>query len=316
MMFIDTVKRSYFSRFMGGSDNVAYEKSDFTRQKGETMTFGIRMRATGTPITGNATVKGKEDRLTFYSYNLTLERYRYAIVDDGALTRQRFVGDIPQEIRDALVNWGAEQVDQNSFDSLAASPTSALYGGAATSTATLDATMLITPALISKARVYATTRRSASVIPLRPVRVDGKEYLVLLCSPDQIFDLKRNAEFQQAQREAAERGKDNPIFSGAVGVWDGVIIHEHDNTRIYSTGGAGGNVPYTHGMLLGAQALCWAWGERPSIVEEDEDYEEFKGFCWRMTSKCGKPQFNSQDYGSIAIYTADTRITGRTANIR
>lgn len=316
MMFLDTVKKSYFSRFMGGSDSICYEKSDFTKQKGETMTFGIRMRPTGTPITGNATVKGKEDKLTFYTHTITLERYRYAIMDDGALTRQRFVGDIPAEIRDALVNWGSEEIDQLAFDALAATPTRAIYGGDATSTTDIADADLLTPALISKAKVQALTRTSASIVPLRPVRVDGKDMLVLLCSSDAVYDLKRNSEFMQAQREAAERGSNNPIFTGMVGIWDNVVIHSHDNVKIYSNGGAGSDVNYSHNMLLGAQALCWAWGERPSIVEEDEDYEEFKGFCWRMTSKCNKPSFNSQDYGSIAIYTADTRTTGRTANIR
>ncbi len=314
-LFLDQVKKSYFSRFMGGSDSIIHEKTDFTKQKGETMTFGIRMRVTGSPITGNATVKGKEDRLNFYSFNVTLERYRYAIMDDGALTRQRFVGDIPTEIRSALTDWGSEQIDQMAFDAIKATPTEAVYGGDATSVATLEADDVITPARISKVKVLALTRRSSSLVPLRPVKVEGKEYLVLLLSPDQVYDLKRNSEFSQAQREAAERGSNNPIFSGMVGVWDGVIIHSHDNVPVYSNGGSG-SVTYSHGVLLGAQALVWAWGERPSIVEEDEDYEEFKGYCWRMTAKCQKPQFNSKDYGSIAFYTADTRVSGRTTNVR
>ncbi len=315
-LFLDTVKKAYFTRFMGGEDNIVFVKEDFTKQKGETMTFGLRTRVTGSPILGNATAKGKEDRLSFYSFNLTLERYRYPIMDDGALTRQRFVGDIPSEIRSALVDWGSEQIDQMMFDCLAATPTDAIYAGTATSTATLTTADLLTPALISKTKALALSRRSADIVPLRPVKVDGKNYLVLLCSPDQIYDLKRNSEFMQAQREAAEKGSNNPLFSGMVGVWDGVVIHDHDNLRIYSNGGAGGNVPYSHSLLLGAQALVWAWGERPSIVEEDEDYEEFKGYCWRMTAKCAKPQFNSHDFGSLSIYTADTRITGRTANVR
>lgn len=316
-LFLDQVKQSYFAnRFFGGTESIIHEKTDFTKQKGETMTFGIRMRVTGSPITGNATVKGREDRLTFNSFNVTLERYRYAIMDDGALTRQRFVGDIPTEIRGALVDWGSEQIDQMCFDAISASPTEAFYAGSATSTATLTANDLITPALISKMKALALSRRAANIIPLRPVRVEGKDYLVLLLTPDQIYDLKRNEEFIQAQREAAERGSNNPIFSGMVGIWDGVIIHSHDNVKIYANGGSGANVNYSHGLLLGAQALVWAWGERPSIVEEDEDYEEFKGYCWRMTAKAAKPVFDSHDYGSMSLYTADSRVTGRTTNVR
>lgn len=312
-LFLDSKKKAYFPRFFGGSDAIVFEKTDFTKAKGETMTFGIRMRVTGNPITGNATVKGREDRLSFYTFSVTLERYRYALMDDGQLSNQRFVGDLPVEIRNALVDWGAEQIDQHCFDALAASPTEAIYAGSATSADALTANDLITPALLSQARIKAITRRSADIIPLRPVRIDGKDYLVFLATPDQIYDLKRNSEFAQAQREAAERGASNPLFTGAVGVWDGVIIHEHDNVLI---GTNTGSVPYSQGHLLGAQSLCLAWGERPSIVSEKEDYDEFEGHCWRMTSKVAKPKFNSHDYGSMAILTADTRKTGRTANVR
>ena len=33
-----------------------------------------------------------------------------------------------------------------------------------------------------------------------------------------------------------------------------------------------------------------------------------------MTAKVNKPVFNSNDYGSIALYVADSRATGRTTN--
>ena len=36
------------------------------------------------------------------------------------------------------------------------------------------------------------------------------------------------ADGHQVQRHV-QRGDDNPIFEGSVGVWDGVIIHVHEN---------------------------------------------------------------------------------------
>ena len=316
-LFLEQKKAAYFSKFFSPSgDMPVFEKTDFTKAKGETMTFGLITRVTGSPITGNATVKGKEDKLTTYSFSMTLDRYRYAIMDDGALTRQRFVGDIPSEIKSALTIWGAEEIDKQCMAALVASPTNIQYGGDATSIAgDLDPADKMTPLLISKVKAIALTQRGSGKSPLRPVMVDGKKYLVLLISPDVAVDLKYDTIFMAAQKDAAERGSNNPLFTGMLGIWDGVVIHEHENVPIFSNGGPGRNVKYSKCTLMGASALCWAWGERPSIVEEDEDYEEFKGYCWRMTSKVAKPVFNSNDYGSIQVIVADSRATGRTVNL-
>jgi len=315
-LFLEQKKAAYFSKFFSPSgDMPVFEKSDFTKAKGETMTFGLITRVTGSPITGNATVKGKEDKLTTYSFSMTLDRYRYAIMDDGALTRQRFVGDIPSEIKSALTVWGAEEIDKQCMAALVASPTNVLYGGDATRIDNLKAADKLTPQLISKMKAIALTQRGNGKTPLRPVMVDGKKYLVLLISPDVAVDLKYDETFMAAQKDAAERGSNNPLFTGMLGIWDGVVIHEHENVPIFSNGGQGSNIKYSKCTLMGASALCWAWGERPSIVEEDEDYGEFKGYCWRMTSMVKKPVFNSNDYGSIQVIVADSRATGRTVNI-
>ena len=314
-LFLEQKKAAYFTRFFSTSgDMPVFEKTDFLKSKGETMTFGLIPRLTGDPITGNTTVKGKEDKLSFYTYQLTLGRQRKAIMDDGALTRQRFVGDIPTEMRRALTVWGSELIDKMCMDALFASPTDIYYGGDATQVSELTAGDDITPKLISKMKAIALTRRGSGRTPIQPVMVDGEKYLVLLVSPDVAVDLKYDTTFIAAQKDAAERGSNNPLFTGMLGIWDGVVIHEHENTPILSTGG-GGTVKYSKCALFGASALCWAWGERPSIVEEDEDYEEFKGYCWRMTSACGKPKFNGYDYGMMALYVTDTRATGRTTNL-
>ena len=218
-LFLEQKKAAYFSKFFSPSgDMPVFEKSDFTKAKGETMTFGLITRVTGSPITGNATVKGKEDKLTTYSFSMTLDRYRYAIMDDGALTRQRFVGDIPSEIKSALTIWGAEEIDKQCMAALVASPTNVLYGGDATKIDNLDATDKMTPQLISKAKAIALTQRGSGKSPLRPVMIDGKKYLDMLVSPDVAVDLKYNETFMAAQKDAAERGSNNPLFTGMLGI--------------------------------------------------------------------------------------------------
>lgn len=317
LLFKDQMKNSFFSRFFNTTGSgIVFEKTDFLKKKGDTMTFGIRRRNTGDGVTGNATMTGKEDKLSFDNFSQTLDRYRYAIKDDGALTRQRFVGDIPTETRAALVDWGSEKIDQMCMDAITASPTKILYGGTATAINNIVSGSKITPALISKVKAQALTQRATGEVPMRPVMIDGQKHLVLLVSNDVAYDLKQDSTYLQAQREAQSRGASNPLFTGALGVWDNVIIFEHENVPVFSNGGSGSNVAYSRNILMGAQALCFGWGERPSIVEESSDYEEFMGYCWRMTAVASKPVFNNKDYGSIAIYTSDSRATGRTINYK
>jgi len=315
-MFLETKKDSYFGKFFSTSgDMPVFEQTDFLKQKGEKMTFGIIPRLTGEAITGNTTAKGKEEKLTTYSFSVTLDRQRKPIMDDGALTRQRFVGDIPSTLQSSLTTWGAEYIDQACMNALVASATNITYGGDATSIAGDLATGdVLTTALISKMKAVALTKRGSGETPLKPVMVNGKKYLVLLVSNDVAVDLKNDAAYLAAQTNAAERGSNNPLFTGMLGIWDGVVIHEHENVPVYSNGGPGGAVTYSICTLLGASALVWAWGERPNMVAEDQDYGEFKGYCWRMTSQVAKPVFNSKDFGSMQLVVTDTRATKRVTN--
>lgn len=312
MLFIDTVKESYFSRFMGENANsIVQVKTNLSLSgnKGDTITFGIRMRLEGDGVTSGQTLEGNEQDLTTHSDTVSLERYRQAVKDDGALSRQRVVFDLNSESRSALQDWGTEKIDQLCFDAIIASPTKIFYAGTATSTATLTATDLIDTELISRVRTWAKTGGNRTQTPIRPVKVDGKNTYVLLVHPDVAYDLKQDSTYNQANREAQVRGAKNPIFTGALGVWDDVVIHEHENIEIELDWGVGGNIPGARCILMGAQALCWAWGERPSMVSKKFDYEEKWGHAWRMTAGVSKLTFNGADYGMAGVYVARTSVS-------
>jgi len=309
-LFRDTKKTSYFSRFMGNSSSsIVHVKTNLVKSKGDTITFGIRMRLTGNGVTSGQILEGNEEKLVTHDFSISLERYRHAVRDSGDLDRQRAMFSIDLESRDALQDWGGEKMDQLCFDALAVAPTKIFYGGTATADANIAAADKITPALISRARVWALTGGNRSQTPLRPVRIGGKTYFVLLVHPDVMFDLKQDATFAQARRDALTRGKDNPIFTGAEAIWDGVVVHEHENVPILTTFGAAGNVPGAKCALLGAQSLVWAWGQRPKTVSKTFDYDEEHGFGWSLTAKCAKPAFNSKDYGSMAVHVARTQVS-------
>jgi len=312
-LFRDTLKESYFERFMGtGSDSLCQVKTDLIKEKGDKITFGIRMRLTGTGVISGQTLEGNEEKLTTYNFGVSLERYRNAVRDAGSLDRQRPIYDMDAEARDAIKGWGTEKIDQLCFDAITLSPTKIFYGGAATTIGSgggaITAADVITPSLISKIKAYAKTGGNRTYIPLRPIKIKGKNYYVLLTHPEVVYDLSQDAAWAQAAREALPRGEDNPIFSGADYLWDGVLIHSNEKIPLASTWGAG-TVHGAKSVFMGAQCLCWAWGERPSVVSEEFDYQEEHGFAWRITSGVAKPVFDSKDFGSFGVYVACTDVT-------
>lgn len=319
-LFRDAVKESYFSRFMGaGSDTIVQVKDALTKSKGDTVTFGIRMRLSGTGVTDGQVLEGAEEALTTYDDTVTLHQYRHAVRDNGELDRQRAMFDINAESVQALSDWGSEKIDSLAFDAILDSPTRIFYKTSSGSTSTTTAATAkaaltaadgkITPAFVSYIKAYAKTGGSRTIVPIRPVRVDGKNYYVLLVHPDAVYDWKNDPSVQQFLREAEVRGPTNPLFTGAVAIYDGVVIHEHENIPIADDAGSGGDVSWSKGVFMGAQALVWAWGKRVATVQKKFDYDNEWGHAWGIISGTNKPVFNSLDYGSLGVYVARTDIS-------
>lgn len=316
-LFRDTKVSSYFNRFFGGDSSIVYEKTNLEKEKGDKITFGLRMRLTGAGVSGNQQLEGNEESLTTYAYDITLDKYRNAVRDDGALTRQRAMFDVTAEQRAALLDWGSEKVDKLCFDAIQADREKVFYSASgtksfnveATAKSAITATDKLTLDFIMFMKTAAKTGFNRTYIPLRPVKIDGKEHYVLLAHPDVLYDLKTSSDYKEAQREARERSKENPLFTGADAIWEGVIIHEHEWCHIAKDGGAGGNVPWGKVQLLGAQALCFAWGKRPYTVEEKFDYQDQIGLAWNVICAAGRPKFNNLTYGSFGATVARTSVS-------
>ena len=315
-LFRDTVKESYFAPFMGKDkddlNSLITVARDLEKDQGERIRFTIRMRLTGAGQTGDNTVEGNEEDLTTYTTDLNLEQYRHGVKTHGKKSDKITHFDVPKQARMAIQDWGTEKIDSLMFTALQNSPTKIFYPSTATAVDELTTSMKLDTLVISRAKAWGLTGWNRAQTPLRPLKVNGKKYFILLVHPDQMYDLINDSAFAQARREAEVRGPENPIFTGAKAIWNGVVIHEHENIDIALTGGVGGDVPYATSVLMGAQSLLWAWGMRPGIVEDSFDYKNKTGYAWHMIAATAKPVFNSLDHGSVAIYTARTQISDAT----
>jgi len=306
-LFRDMIIEPFFAKYMGGSSAICHTKEDFMAKKGDRLRFALRTRLTGTGVTDGETLRGKEEKLDSSTSDLELNVYRHAVSYDSLLSDQRAQFSLPEETRTAIKDWGVEKVDEICFDAITASPTKIIYSGTATSTATVADK--ITPSLISKLRAIAKTGNKREFVPIRPVKVDNGEFHVLLIHPESSYDLKVDSTWTQAQREAQSRGNSNPIFSGALGIWDNVIVKESERVPVVATWGAGGDTEGQKAVFMGQQALTFGWGMRPEIVEDEFDYGSEKGVAIQMIAGVKKATFDSKDYGSMGVYTARTNLS-------
>lgn len=318
-------------RFRYGSPNdVMWIKQDLKSQgstkhrKGDQLTFGLIPRIdpkTNRGMVGGDALAGQAISLVEYSHTSTLQRYLQLVAAGEPLQWHKAAFDLPAHSKAALHTWGIETINLLCCEALATSPSQTFYTQSgtikrtatyATSKSAITATDKLTPELIWFLNTWVKTGGDRTMIPLRPVMVDGKGYLVLLTYPDCLHDFKQNSTVMQALREAEVRGSENPIFKGAKYIFDGIVIHEHEFVT-HGTDGGSGAIPYAMGHLLGASSLVMAMGEDPTIEETYENKGEEMEYKFAMTMKVEKPVFNSQDYGSIGLCLARTNVSNLAA---
>ena len=119
------------------------------------------------------------------------------------------------------------------------------------------------------------------IAPITPIMIDGEAMYIMFITREQLNDLRLESTWESAQQNAALRGNSNPIFSGAEGIWNGVILHSLD--RLHKRTGAGGTtvaeyfdgeaggtadvlasgVSVGRALFCGASALVQAYGQMP-----------------------------------------------------
>jgi len=333
------------------SNNIIQIKDELKKESGDTVTFGLTAKLTGAGVDGDNELEGNEEAINAYSESITINQKRFGVRLTGVLDEQKNAYNMRADAKEKLATRLQEFIERQFFLKLAGvtnptltdiagtvvgadcswsntpdyipdADTAAGFGDRylcadyAAGTDSLATTDLITPALISRAKVKAMTA-SPKIIPLK---IGGKNYYVLFVHPYQAFDLKNNATFAQAQREAAARGSENPIFTGALGVWDGVIIHEHEYVPFLDIDVAGNSfrgaatgtnctADACRALLCGRQAGGYVQCQNPNgWVEKTFDYKNKTGFATGLIGGIQKIMFNSKEYGVVAVDTAITAL--------
>lgn len=337
---------------MGTGENVIVKvKEDLKKSKGDTITMSLTAKLSGNGVAGDDELEGNEEAMSSYEESILIDQIRNAVRLTGKLDEKKNGFNMRTAAKEDLSTWvaefkekqifmklagvtnitltdiygtvvGARALWSNTPTQIAAADTNAGYGNRylcadyVAGATSLVATDILTPLLIDRAKAKIV---QANPI-IKPLKVDGQDLYVMFVHPRQAYDLRRNAEFQQAMREAMNRGKDNPIFSGALGIWNGIVIHEHryvpyldidvalDNFSSPTVGTDFATVDAYRAILCGQNACGFADAGGVTWTEEKFDYQNKTGFEIGFIGGFDKLMFNSLENGVVVIDTAATAV--------
>lgn len=332
-------KATPIAPLMGTSSNSIIQlKTETNKGKGDKVTFGLRRQLVGDGVSESQILEGNEEALTTYSDSIFINELAYAVrvKNEGTIDAQRVPFSLRQEAKDGLVDWYADRLSMMFFIQacgytapdmtfegravtlkpvhwgfnapIAPSVGRIIRAGGQANDQSLTSSDVFTLDLIDKAVEMAKVANPK----IRPVRVDGGNHYVMYLHPYQVTDLRTNTSTGQwldIQKAAERRGSSNPIFSGALGVYNGVILREAEHVTPGVNSSTGAQVSTVRrAVLLGAQSCVAAFGMNKSptrykIVEELFDYQRELGVSVQTILGMKKTVFDSTDFGTVVVST-------------
>lgn len=330
---VETLQKTYIGQFVGKDDSsLIQERGDMSKEKGDSVRIILRAQLQGRGVQGDGILKGNEEALQTYTDNVVINQRRHAASAGGKMSRQRVPFDIRKQCMDSLSDWAADLMDTSMFNQLGGvtSETDTLYTGnnpvvapsriirpnslTTDQAVQADNTATFTTALIDKAKVKATANARGTP-NVRPIKIKGRDFYVMFLHPFQVYQLRQSASTAGSWadiQKAAMMGGDiteNPIFTGALGVWNNVVLHEAFRVPngVHSTSSAAQS-SVRRAIFCGAQAGAIAFGQGYSFekfdwVEELDDYENQLGVGGGAIFGLKKTVYNSVDFGTVVAST-------------
>lgn len=326
-LFQEALKACWLYKFTGTDARSAIQiQNDLKKGPGDKITIGLRMQLSGAGILGDATLEGNEEALTVYNDAVYINQLRHAVRSDGKMTEQRIPFSIREEARQGLADWWADRIDTALFNQLGGvtAQTDVRYTGGNATTApssnnvyyanghASDASVASASAsnIIKLSFLDVAVEKAKTLSPMiRPLKVNGEDKYLCFLHPYQVTDLRQNTstgqwlDIQKAAMAGMNSSK-SPIYTGALGEYNGVILHESFRVPFVSASTSG----VYRAIFCGAQAGAIAFGQdnapnQMTWVEELFDYGNQLGVSAGMIFGAKKMVFNSQDFGTIVLST-------------
>jgi N4-gp56 family major capsid protein len=344
---VDIGRKGYWTnKFMGSGDvptKPIWKLTNLEADSGEQITYDLSMQLKAAPTQGDNVIEGKEESLTFYTDVVYIDQLRHGVDCGGRMTRKRTLHDLRKIGKARQTDYWARLFDETHFMYLSGSrgtnveyiePTTfagyannsfttpdsqhLVYGGTATSKASLAATDKFSLTAIDRCVAYAEMMGGGTqgLPQIQPAEVEGEKRYLCVIDPYQSYDLRNGtdtngwAEIQKALATAL--GSKSNFITGAIGIHNDVVIHKHQNVVRFTDYGAGSNVAASRALFCGVQAATLAFGSpgkdlRFGWREEEKDAGNKIAIYTNVIMGIKKVTFNGLDFGVMAIDTAAKR---------
>lgn len=223
----------------------------------------------------------------------------------GKMSEQRIPFSVRQEALSGLKDWWTDRIATSAFNHLCGNVAQAdtrYTGGNATvapdsthhiwssvdhtTDQTLDATDPLSLSEIDRCVTLAETLTPA----IRPVMIRGKKHYVLFVHPYQAYSLRTSTttgQWLDIQKAAMQGGEvtNNPIFNGALGMYNDTIIRKDSRITLGCNSGTGVAVANTRrAVFCGAQSLSVAFGQEGGPSKFTWVEELFDSICGPLRS--------------------------------
>ena len=308
--------------------------TDLDKSAGDEVRYDLLVQDRSDGVNGDSKLKGFETALTYYQDVLKINQKRHAHAFKG-MSQQRTVHDLRRDGRFSLSEWWAWFMEAGLFAHLAGyvGTGNEQVGGALGASAPGDTdfasntvTAIDAAHLVNTGAAFTATDIDDAVAKAKvqnprvaPLKIGGADKYVLYMHPYSVRSLRIDTGadgWLTIQQNAGVRGSKNPIYTGALGEYNGVILRESEFIpRDTAT-------PTNHNILLGQGAgtiafgNAWAKGGRGAgggtffnWREETEDYGNEQGVAGISCLGYKGTQFNSAAFGRIVIQSDDPAVT-------
>ena len=234
-IYVDAIRKEFFAKFFGeqasGSPIIIKDKL-MKGDGGNRIYVNLIGNLETMGVTEENVLSGNEGVLANSNFYVTPLLIRNAIAFND-LAKARSIVDLVQNAGVALADWSARYLDDRIFFALApvgstTVPTTQLYPNGHTA-ATLVTGDKLTLDLIS---VVRTTLENQGAKPIE-VKVGKNRQEVpiyaMVVSEMDAYHLKATDAWKLANADALPAGYDNPIFTGAIGMYDGVVLYTYSS---------------------------------------------------------------------------------------
>ena len=324
LLFYQAIYKTFFKKFLGDDVGaIVRHVHELERTAGDEVKYDLRVKMGGYGVRGDNPLRGNEEQLTFYQDTVRVDQLRQGHAF-RRMSQQRTHHNLRAEARDALKDWFAERWDELMFGQLAGSfgdtpaapPEFQSHGG--NTLVAPDAGHLHDKATetFRTNHIEQLVEKAKNADPLiEPANVNGMELFCLVVHPNCITDLRTGSTGNEWKEitKFAHMGdvKQNPFFTGAVGMWANTVIYDSTRVPLFSSGA---NL-YCRGLFLGRGAGVIAFGNPYSKIdqesvgsenmmswfEETADYGNEKGVAAGAVFGIKPSIFNSKRHGMIAF---------------